>query len=111
MVAAYQSYLDVDAYTPVARTLHWITAALVLALIPIGLTMVNMPEGPAQNFLFELHKSLGATVLPVILLRLFYRLTHPPAPLPADIPELQKLAAHANHWGFYGLLIVQPLLG
>jgi len=99
------------AYTPVARTLHWVTAILVLAIIPIGIVMVNVPAGALQNFLFHLHESLGALLIPIIACRLIYRLTHRPLPLPVEIPAFQRLAAEGLHWVLYGLLMIQPILG
>ncbi len=99
------------AYTPVARTLHWITAVMVLGLIPAGLLMANMPDGPTKDTIYHLHRSTGAVLIPILLFRLFYRLTHPPAPLPSDIPPLQQFAAHATHWLLYGLLIAQAFIG
>lgn len=99
------------AYTSTARALHWLTALMVLIIIPAGIAMTYLASGPAQDFLFHIHRSTGAILIPVILFRLFYRLTHKPAPLPADIPLPQRLAAEATHWGLYGLLVVQPLLG
>ncbi len=98
-------------YTPTARALHWVTAVLVVTMIVLGLLMTNIASGPAQNFLFELHKSIGITLIPIVLYRLAYRVGHPPPPLPDDIPFIQKLAAEGLHWTFYALLIVQPLLG
>ena len=37
--------------------------------------------------------------------------THPPLPLPDDIPAVQQHAAHATHWALYALLMVQPFVG
>lgn len=99
------------AYTATARLLHWLTAALVLALIPIGIVMAQLESGPLQDRLYNLHRSTGALVLPLAIIRLLYRFTHPPLPLPAEIPALQRLAAESVHWGLYALLIVQPLIG
>jgi cytochrome b561 len=99
------------AYTPIARILHWITAILVLANIPIGIVMLNVQGGPVQDFLFRLHESFGALLIPIIVYRLAYRVTHAPLPLPAEIPAIQRHAAEGLHWGLYGLLIVQPILG
>lgn len=101
----------VPGYTLTARTLHWLIAVLVVTLIIVGLVMTRMPEGPAQTFLFDLHRSVGWTILPLMLVRLAYRLIHPAPPLPTDIPEIQKLAAHASHWLLYAALIAQPLIG
>jgi cytochrome b561 len=103
--------MTVPAYTVTARVLHWIIAALVLIMIPLGIVIANEWGGPWQTPLYNLHKSLGAVILPLVVVRLIWRLTYPPAPLPADIPPTQQLAAHATHWALYALLIAQPLIG
>jgi len=101
-----------QGYSPVARSFHWLTAALVLTSIPIGLTMVNVPNlGSTGDTLFHLHRSIGALVLLITVMRLIYRLGHPAPPLPADMPALQQSAARATHWALYALLIVQPIMG
>jgi cytochrome b561 len=99
------------AYTVTARVLHWLTAVLVLVMVPVGIVIANEWGGPAQQFLYSLHKSVGALLIPIVIIRIIYRLTHPPAPLPQDIPAIQRLAAHANHWALYGLILVQPFIG
>jgi cytochrome b561 len=99
------------AYSITARTLHWITATLVLINLPLGVIIANTGGGPVHDWLYNLHRSIGATVIPVILIRFLYRLSHPPLALPDDVPPLQQLAAHATHWMLYGLLVVQPFLG
>ena len=103
--------MTVPAYTLTARTLHWLTASLVLFTLPLGLVIANDWGGPLQDQLYDLHRSIGALIIPIILVRLLYRLGHPPAPLPDEIPPLQQLAASATHWALYALLIVQPFLG
>jgi cytochrome b561 len=101
----------VPGYTLTARILHWITAALVLIMVPIGVAMANADFGGAQDTLYHLHRSIGVLLLPIVLIRLIYRLRNPAPPLPADIPRIQQLAAHMTHWGLYTLLIVQPVVG
>lgn len=99
------------AYTLSARILHWLTAILVLSMIPFGILMVRINEGPAQDLLFNLHRSIGVILLPIVFVRLIYRLKNSPLPLPDDVPMIQRAAAHATHWMLYLLLIVQPLVG
>ena len=99
------------AYTITARVLHWITAILILSMIPLGVVIANEWGGSAQDSLYDLHRSIGAAVIPLVILRLIYRWTHSPLPLPEDIPAMQRLTAHVTHWGLYALLIVQPLTG
>lgn len=98
-------------YTATARALHWITAAIVIALIPGGLYMANAEPGPVQDLAFHLHRSLGIVLLPLMLVRFAWRLGNPPPPLPRDIPARQRAAAQAVHGILYALLIVQPLVG
>jgi cytochrome b561 len=98
-------------YSLTARVLHWLTAALVLTMIPIGIAMANADFGAAQDTLYHLHRSIGALLIPIVVLRLLYRWRHPAPPLPDDIPAIQQAAAHLTHWGLYALLIVQPLVG
>jgi cytochrome b561 len=99
------------AYTATARILHWITASLVLFTLPLGLVIANDWGGPLQDQLYDLHRSIGALIIPIILVRAVYRFGHKPAPLPDDIPAIQQLAAKATHWALYTLLIVQPFVG
>src|SRR5262245_15930138 len=100
---------DERVYSATARAWHWFTALLVLTMIPIGITMVNVGPGPLQNTLFHLHRSIGVLLMPVILLRLAYRLRHPPPPLLADIPAIQQLAASSVHVAPYVRQLLQPI--
>lgn len=111
--AAYASTGGAPAYTLTARVFHWLTAALVLTMLPIGFVMANVEfeDEDVGDLLFDLHRSIGVLVLVVVALRLIWRLTHPPAPLPADIPPLQRLAASAVHWLLYALLLIQAVVG
>ena len=99
------------AYTAVARTLHWVTAALILIIIPLGLVIYYDLGGKLADQIYDLHRSIGALLIPVVLVRLVYRLFHKPARLPGDISCLQRFVAHATHWTLYTLIIVQPFIG
>jgi cytochrome b561 len=101
----------VPAYTVTARLLHWFAALVVAAMIPLGAIIGNDWGGRLQDTLYGLHEGLGALLIPVVLVRLGYRLMNPPLPLPGNIPTLQRLAAHATHVGLHALLIAQPLVG
>jgi cytochrome b561 len=100
-----------QGYTLTARVLHWLTAIIVIGMIPGGIYMANAGPGPAKDLLFHLHRSFGVVLLPLVLVRLTYRLGHPPPPLPRDVPPMQRAAAQAVHGALYALLIVQPIIG
>ena len=62
-------------YGTVAKSLHWLTALLILALIPIGIVANGLPhdtsaELAAKARLFSIHKTLGVTLFSVALLRI-----------------------------------------
>ena len=98
-------------YGVVARVFHWLTVLIVLIMIPVGLIMTQDIPRNIQDPLFILHKALGPILLVVVLLQLGWRASHPPPPLPADIPPLQRRAAAAVHAGLYLFLIVQAVSG
>ena len=103
--------VTVPAYSLTARTFHWVTAALVLALVPLGFIIANEAGGAQQERLYDLHKSLGALLVPIVIARLLVRIVSPPLPLPADIPAIRRFAAYATHWALYALLLAQGLIG
>jgi cytochrome b561 len=98
-------------YSLTARALHWTTATLVLFMLPLGVVIAIKWDGPWKDWLYNLHRSIGAVIIPLIILRLAYRLMHPPPPLPGDMLPMQQFAAHATHWALYALLIAQPFIG
>jgi cytochrome b561 len=50
-------------------------------------------------------------LIPILVLRLTYRVANPPLPLPDDIAAMQQHVANTTHWALYALLIVQPFIG
>lgn len=96
-----------DRYTRVAIWLHWIIAALVLYNLTSGLLADYLPKGLPW---IPWHKASGISILFLSVVRLAWRLTHRPPPLPA-MPRWQVGAAHALHWLFYALIILMPLSG
>jgi cytochrome b561 len=97
-------------YTRTALGLHWLIAGFILAALFMGWTMTDMQISPARLKLFNYHKWVGITVLALALLRLAWRITHPPPPL-EPMPRWQQLAANASHLLLYALLLAVPLTG
>jgi cytochrome b561 len=99
-------------YTGTAIALHWLIAMAVLGLIGWGWWMQTIPKIPAGPRVdaFNLHKSIGMTVLLLMLVRIGWRAQHRPPPFP-PMPRWQSRLAYAVHILFYVCLIVQPLSG
>ena len=102
---------EILRYSLFARAVHWIMALLVFAMVPAGIVMIRISGGVLQNWLFDFHRSVGVLLMVLALVRLAYRVTHPPAPLPAEIPLWQRMAAKATHVFIYGFLILNPFVG
>ena len=99
-------------YGAVAIGLHWLIALGILALTAIGLTMTHVSLGPMAKFqLYQLHKSIGITVLLAAVLRVLWRLTHRPPPLPNTMSVLERRAAEGAHSALYAFLFFLPLTG
>jgi cytochrome b561 len=100
-------------YPALTRVLHWLTAAGLLAVVALGLSMTwyEPKREPLKFLLYDVHESTGVALFVVVLLRLIRRLAAPPGPLPQDIPWHFRAAAHANHAMLYAVLLIQPVIG
>jgi len=98
-------------YNRVAKCLHWLIALALIGMLALGWIMTSMPNASGKFALFQLHKSIGLTILLLSLFRLSWRLAHPVPALPPGMPAWEKLAAHTTHFLFYILMIGMPLLG
>jgi len=97
-------------YSTVAIVLHWLIAlAIVLQIILAG--RMGGPHTPQVFAVTQLHKSIGITILLASLLRLAWRLIHPPQPMPATLAPWERTLARATHLGFYVVIIAMPLTG
>ena len=98
-------------YTPLARLLHWLVVALLIVQYVVAWTMPHIGRNTVPETLINLHFSLGALVLAVVVVRLGWRWTHgEPAPLDG-IPPWQVASARVLHWLLYLLLFAIPILG
>ena len=99
-------------YVNLPIVMHWLLAVLVLAMIGIGLSMVELDLPAATKFrLFQLHKSIGIVVLLLVPLRLFARAYYRPPALPRSMPGPEQRAALATHIFLYGAMVLMPLGG
>jgi cytochrome b561/polyisoprenoid-binding protein YceI len=103
---------ELGEYPAFSKLFHWLTAALVIALIGLGLYMTGAPLTLAGKFLlYQLHKSLGVTVLLLTLMRIPARLIWRAPPMPASMPAWERGAAGSAHAMLYALLLAMALSG
>ena len=107
--------MTIERYALTQRLLHWIIAFLVLGALVGGWVIhefspKDFPKG-VHSQIYDLHKAVGFIVLMLMLCRIIARLIHgAPAPHPG-LANWQRTASSIVHIGFYGLLILQPILG
>ena len=98
-------------YTGTAIALHWLAALLIFVTFPLGVYMHELALSPFKLKLVSYHKWIGVTIFLLTLVRLAWRATHTPPPLPETIPLWQQRAAHGLHFLLYILLLVIPISG
>jgi cytochrome b561 len=98
-------------YGAPARLFHWLTVALLLVVVPLGLVMGGLPRGRLQDTLFVTHESLDLTVLGLTALRFLWRLTHPVPPPSADLRAVERVASGGVHALLYLILLAMPISG
>jgi len=121
-------------YTKTAIILHWLIAIFIALMFVLGWYMAELPkEAPKQmaydlfdlgvytwqvaeeisprTFYFNLHKSLGLTVLALIVLRILWRITHTPPAALSSYKAIEKKVATATHHSLYLLMLAVPVTG
>ncbi|MDP1863454.1 MAG: cytochrome b [Thiobacillus sp.] len=98
-------------YSPPAVVLHWLIALLIFVTFPLGVYMHELPLSPDKLKLYSYHKWIGITILMLASLRVMWRVTHTPPPLPDDMVRWQRLASQAVHGLLYVLILAIPLSG
>ena len=97
-------------YDNVAIGLHWLTAALVVFMLVFGEELIDATDN-GSTFGPSLHISIGSAIFVLTILRLLWRVSHPPPSYPAGMAWWEKLAAKVTHLAFYVLLFVLPISG
>ncbi|ROT93458.1 cytochrome b [Altererythrobacter sp. FM1] len=97
-------------FHPALRVVHWLMAAMVLAMLFIGVGMVST-TGPLYLVLLALHRPVGIAILMLVLIRLPLRLATGAPTLPADLPMLQQRIAKGTHVLLYAAMLGLPLIG
>jgi len=121
-------------YTKTAVLLHWLIGFGIIGMLAFGWFMTDLPkdapkemsydlfnwgiytwelakEESPRAFYYNLHKSFGITIMGLIVLRIFWRITHkPPTPLASYKAWERKLSTGAHHL-LYMLMVIIPVSG
>jgi cytochrome b561 len=97
-------------YGATAKVFHWLIVALLIVQFPLGWFMPDIHRGMKPGDAMTFHISFGITILALIVLRLFWRITHPVAP-ESSLPAWQQLISEAVHWLLYALVFATTVTG
>lgn len=102
-------------YTRTAQLLHWIMAIIFITAWGIGFysgTFLSYDvDGSFKADVITLHKNVAVLIFFLVIIRIFWRFTHPAPNLPETMsPRMQKLA-HAGHLVLYLILVALPVSG
>lgn len=103
-----------NRYSRIAQWLHWLIAALIFAQYVLAQLAERAADAKllsSQLLLLANHKSVGMTILGLAIMRLAWRLRHPPPPQPETLPGWQIRAAQIVHIAIYALIFAIPLSG
>ena len=97
-------------YSAAAIALHWLSAALIVANLLLGISMVPLPLSPRKFHWYAWHKWIGVSVFLLAWARLLWRWARPAPPF-TGMAAWQMRAARWTHALLYLLMIAVPLSG
>ncbi|MEG2940853.1 MAG: cytochrome b [Thermomonas sp.] len=100
-----------DQWGGVSKALHWLTLLLLVWIGWLGLTMGDLPNGPDKIATYALHKSIGITILSLVVIRICWRLYAGSPDAVPGTPHWQERIASLTHFALYALLLAMPLSG
>ena len=102
-----------SSYTSTAKLLHWLMGSIWIAVWIVGFLAVYFRDSlnPAHGLTFW-YKAFASALLFLLVLRVAWRATHTPPPMPAQMTTNMKRAAHLGHLTLYMLaLAALPISG
>src|SRR5215475_3362853 len=100
---------DVRQFARSSRILHWLMAAMVLAMLFIGVAMVTSLVD--YHLLLAIHRPLGFMILVLVVVRFINRQLNPLPPFPPTMSPAERVVATWSERLMYGLMLSVPLIG
>lgn len=97
-------------YTATAKLLHWLIALLILVQFPLGWVMDDF-SGVQKIQAFNFHKSLGLTVLALMIVRAIWRVSHPAPEAVRALPKRDRVLSHSVQGLIYLGVLAIVLIG
>jgi len=96
-------------FTVSMRVLHWLMAAMLMAMLFIGVSMISSLGN--YHRLVAIHRPLGMMILILAAIRLANRMFTTLPPFPPTMSRPEQFVAMASERLFYTLMFALPLVG
>ncbi len=101
----------VRSWGAVQRTLHWTLAAMVIGQLLGGDLMLLASSHAVPDIWFYVHPTVGLLIGLLMIVRLGWRGANPVPAVPEDLTVGKQALSLATHYGWYFLLICNPVVG
>ena len=98
-------------YGFISKVFHWLSAAVLIIQIPLGVYLVDMDFGDKRLTVESIHVTLGLSIFYLILFRLLYKTLNPTPRLQNSLFPGQKIIAKLNHIFLYVSILVITISG
>jgi cytochrome b561 len=99
-----------NKYSKTAIYLHWIIAVLMIVNVSLGWIADSLPDAWIR-LTIDTHKSIGISVLCLVLMRVLWRIGHKPPALPDSFKVWEKNYPILDIGGLYLLMFLVPISG
>ena len=98
-------------YGLISKLLHWVSALLLFAQIPLGFYLVDLEFGIERINLENIHITIGLSIFYLVILRLLYKSFNPTPKLGPSVFTGQKFLAKLNHVLLYVTILSITISG
>ena len=100
-----------NSFGPIAKTFHWVIALSIIGMLTVGFIMADMEPSLTKTTLVGLHKSTGALILLLVILRFTWRVWNPVPQLPRSLNPWHHRLAKLSPLALYTFMFLMPLSG
>lgn len=100
-----------NRYGWLTKLFHWLVFFMVAAQLFVGYLRHEFFSHPESHQLMLLHKSLGLTLIPVMLLFILWSCFQKKPAWPAAMPRYERIMARVAHVLIYALILVMSISG
>ena len=101
----------ITEYGVISKILHWVSALLLFAQIPLGFYLVDLDFGEQRINIENIHIIIGLSIFYLVILRLFVKIINPTPKLEPSIFKGQKFLAKLNHILLYVTILSITISG